>query len=111
MDTLFSAEIYQFENFRLDHRGGGLFRLDEFRTFVPVGIGSRALAMLGVLVARAGGVVTRQEILDAVSAGTTVEESDLRSNYRRFAASSMRNGSREAASRPCLAEATASFSR
>ena len=64
MDTLFSAEIYQFENFRLDQRGGGLFRLDEFGTFVPVSIGSRALAMLGVLVARAGDVVTRQEILD-----------------------------------------------
>jgi DNA-binding winged helix-turn-helix (wHTH) protein len=77
VDTLFSAEIYQFEKFRLDQRGGGLFRLDEFGTFLPVGIGSRALAMLGVLVARAGDVVTRQEILDAVWPSTAVEESNL----------------------------------
>ena len=35
--------IFEFERFRLDWRGGGLFRADKHGAFVPVAIGSRAL--------------------------------------------------------------------
>jgi adenylate cyclase len=77
LDTLVSAEILQFENFRLDPRGGGLFRRDEQGSFVPVAIGSRALELLRILVARAGDVVARQEIMEAVWPGIAVEDSNL----------------------------------
>jgi adenylate cyclase len=77
MVTLASGEIVQFDNFRLDQRGGGLFRKDEHGSFVPVAIGSRALELLVVLIARAGELVSRQEIMDAVWPGTAVEESNL----------------------------------
>jgi len=44
--------IFEFERFRLDRRGGGLFRADKQGAFVPVAIGSRALDVLSVLVER-----------------------------------------------------------
>ena len=49
--------IFEFERFRLDRRGGGLFRADKNGTFVPVAIGSRALDVLCVLVQRHGDLV------------------------------------------------------
>ncbi len=77
MSTLTSGETAQFEDFRLDTRRGGLFRKDAHGAFLPVTIGSRALQMLVVLVAHAGDIVSRQEIMDAVWPGTVVEESNL----------------------------------
>ena len=59
MDALASAEISLFEEFRLDRRGGGLFRRDESGAYVPVAIGSRALDVLAVLIARPGELVAR----------------------------------------------------
>jgi DNA-binding winged helix-turn-helix (wHTH) protein len=49
--------IFEFERFRLDRRGGGLFCSDKHGAFVPVAIGSRALDVLCVLVQRHGDLV------------------------------------------------------
>jgi hypothetical protein len=46
------ADMLLFQDFRLDSRG--LSRRDQSGTFVPVSIGSRALEILAVLVARPG---------------------------------------------------------
>ena len=77
MDALASAEILLFEEFRLDRRAGGLFRRDESGEFVPVPIGSRALDILDSLIARAGEVVSKDEIIAAVWPGLVVEDSNL----------------------------------
>jgi hypothetical protein len=47
------SEVFLFEDFRLDRRGGGLFRCNGAGTLEPVAIGSRALDILGVLIGRA----------------------------------------------------------
>jgi adenylate cyclase len=77
MDALASADILLFEEFRLDRRGGGLFRRDESGAYVPVAIGSRGLDILGVLIERAGEIVSKEEIIAAVWPGTVVEDSNL----------------------------------
>jgi len=69
-------DIFQFEGFRLDRRRG-LFRRDERGVFVPMAIGSRALEVLGVLVGRAGDLVSRDEIIAAVWPTTVVEDNNL----------------------------------
>jgi DNA-binding winged helix-turn-helix (wHTH) protein len=66
MQGLAPSEIFQFEDFRLDRRGGELFRWNGAGTFEPVTIGSRALDILGVLIERAGEVVSKDEIVAAV---------------------------------------------
>ena len=76
MDTPVSADVFLFEAFRFDRRAGTLFRQDEGR-LVPVRIGSRALAVLDILVARRGDLVSKEEIMDAVWPGTAVEENNL----------------------------------
>ena len=77
MDTLATADIFLFEGFRLDWRGGALFRTDEHGGFVPVAIGSRALEILGKLVEQAGDLVSKDELIAAVWPGTVVEDSNL----------------------------------
>ena len=76
MYTLASADIFLLEGFCLDRRGGGLFRRGQGED-VPVGVGSRALDILGVLVARAGEIVSKDEITAAVWPGKVVEDSNL----------------------------------
>jgi len=76
MQGLAPSEIFLFEDFRLDRRGG-LYRRDDVGAFVPVAIGSRALDILGVLIEPAGEVVTKDEIIAAVWPGTVVEASNL----------------------------------
>jgi DNA-binding winged helix-turn-helix (wHTH) protein len=71
------SEIFLFEEFRLDRRGGGLFRCNGTGKFEPVAIGSRALDILGVLITRAGEVVSKDEIIAAVWPGTVLEDSNL----------------------------------
>src|SRR5215469_14016669 len=75
MDALVTADVFLFEGFRLDQRG--LSRCDDRGCFVPVSLGSRALEVLGVLVARSGELVTKDELLNAVWPGTVVEGSNL----------------------------------
>src|SRR6516164_6991554 len=76
MRGLRPSEIFLFENFRFDRRGG-LFRRDNTGAFVPVAIGSRALDILGVLIEQAGKVVSKEKIITAVWPETVVEDSNL----------------------------------
>jgi DNA-binding winged helix-turn-helix (wHTH) protein len=69
--------IFEFERFRLDRRGGGLFRPDQHGAFIPVTIGSRALDVLCVLVQRHGDLVSKDEIMAAVWPGIVVADSNL----------------------------------
>jgi TolB-like protein/Flp pilus assembly protein TadD len=75
MDAQALSDTFLFEGFRLDRRGG-LFRRDHGAD-APVEIGSRALDILGVLLSRAGDVVSKDEIAAAVWPGRVVEESNL----------------------------------
>ena len=77
MHAPFSADICLFGRFRLDRRNGVLFRRDERGIFAPLAMGSRALAILGVMVERPGELVSRAEIISAVWPGTAVEDSNL----------------------------------
>jgi TolB-like protein/Tfp pilus assembly protein PilF len=77
MQGLAPSAIFLFEDFRLDRRGGGLFRCNGADKFEPVAIGSRALDILGVLIERAGEVVSKDEIIAAVWPATVVEDSNL----------------------------------
>jgi TolB-like protein/Tfp pilus assembly protein PilF len=77
MEAIASSEVFLFEGFRLDRRGGGLFRRDVNGSFTAVAISSRGLNILGVLIGRAGEVVSKDEIIAAVWPGTVVEESNL----------------------------------
>jgi DNA-binding winged helix-turn-helix (wHTH) protein len=74
---LATGDIFLFDGFRPDRRGGGLFRQDDRGVFAPVAIGSRALDVLGVLVERPGDLVSRDEIMAAVWPETVVEDSNL----------------------------------
>jgi DNA-binding winged helix-turn-helix (wHTH) protein len=71
--VLATADIFLFEDFRLDRRGEGLSRRDEHGVFVPVSIGLRALDVVNVLAERAGQLVTKEEIMTAVWGRTVVE--------------------------------------
>ena len=77
MDARAATDIFLGEGFRLDRRGGVLFRRDQQGVSAPIAIGRRALDLLGVLVERPGDLVSRDEIIDAVWPGTTVEDSNL----------------------------------
>ena len=77
MDALGTGDVFLFEGFRLDRRGGGLFRRDEHGTFVPVAMSSRALGILGVLAERPGDLVSRDTIITAVWPTTVVEDNNL----------------------------------
>jgi len=71
------GNVFRFQQFLLDRRGGGLFRRDQTGGFRPVPIGARALDVLGALVERAGDLVTRDEIIASVWPGTVVEDNNL----------------------------------
>ena len=77
MDALATGKVFLFEGFRLDRRGGGLFRRDECGVFVPMAIGSRALDLLGVLVEWPGDVISRDAIIVAVWPSTVVADNNL----------------------------------
>src|ERR1700730_17882903 len=77
MDALTATDIFLGEGFRLDRRGGVLFRRDQQAAFAPIAIGRRAFEILGVLVERPGDLVSRDEIIDTVWPGTTAEDSNL----------------------------------
>jgi TolB-like protein len=77
MDGLSKDGVFRFEAFRLDRKAHTLFRRDQAGAFVPMAIGSRALDVLGVLVGRAGDLVSRDEFMAAVWPATVVEETNL----------------------------------
>src|SRR5215469_9027246 len=77
MDGLANSGVFLFESFRLDRRAGVLFRHEHSGAVVPIGIGSRALDVLGVLVERAGDLVSRDQIITAVWPATAVGDNNL----------------------------------
>jgi TolB-like protein len=77
MDALAAADILLFQGFRLDRRGGVLFGRDQQGVSAPIAIGRRALDILGVLVERPGDLISRDDIIEAVWPGRTVEDSNL----------------------------------
>src|SRR5467141_1993464 len=77
MGVLATADIFLFEDFRLDRRGERLSRRDERSVFVPIAIGLRALDVLSVLVERPGDLVSKEEIMAAVWGRTVIENANL----------------------------------
>jgi adenylate cyclase len=77
MDGLGSADVFLFEGFRLDRRGGVLFRLDQGNGDEPVKLGARGLPLLRLLVERHGELVSKDAIMQVVWPGRVVEEANL----------------------------------
>src|ERR1700733_7393216 len=64
--------IYTFGPFRLDVAAGILFRGAE-----PVALGRRAVALLHVLVERAGTPISKDRLIESAWPGLAIEESNL----------------------------------
>src|SRR5689334_16980407 len=77
MDVSVAKDVFLFAGFRLDRRSGGLFRHDESGGVARVEIGSRALDVLGVLVAHHGQLLSKHVIMRAVWADVGVDEKNL----------------------------------
>ena len=77
MDGLDSPDILLFEGFRFDRAGGCLLRTSGPGADDPVALGSRALALLALLVERQGQLVTKDAIFADVWPGIAVEEANL----------------------------------
>jgi TolB-like protein/Flp pilus assembly protein TadD len=75
MEASATADVFLFEEFRLDRRG--LFQKDQNGAFIPIAIGSRALQVLFALVERSGDLVSRDEISQTVWPGMVIEGSNL----------------------------------
>ena len=77
MELSGSADSVLLEGFRLDSRGGCLFRVDLGGVATPVALGSRAITLLALLVERRGELVSKDAIMEAVWPGRAVEETNL----------------------------------
>ena len=77
MDAPVTHDLFEFEEFCLDRRSGGLFRRDAAGGLTPVPIGSRALDVLGVLVSRPGELLSKQAIMQTVWPRIVVDEKNL----------------------------------
>ncbi|MBV9377103.1 MAG: winged helix-turn-helix domain-containing protein [Alphaproteobacteria bacterium] len=77
MDVPASPQVFLFEDFCFDRYRGDLFRRAADGAFTAVAISSRGLAILRVLIERAGEVVTKDEIITAVWRGMVVDDSNL----------------------------------
>ena len=66
------ATIYELGPFRLDAKAETLFRGRD-----PVALGQRAVALLSLLVERAGNPVSKDELIEAAWPGLAVEEGNL----------------------------------
>ena len=72
-----ARDTYAFDAFRVDSYNRQLVRLDDAGLPADVPLGSRALDILIVLLARHGELVSKEEIMDAVWPGLAVEENNL----------------------------------
>jgi TolB-like protein/Flp pilus assembly protein TadD len=77
MDEVGSTDVFMFEGFRFDRAGDYLFRVNGPRGAEPIALGSRALALLGLLLDRQGQLVTKDEIFGVVWSGMAIEEANL----------------------------------
>src|SRR5689334_19959167 len=77
MDLSGSADSVLLEGFRLDRRGGCLFRVDQGGVATPVPLGLRATKLLSLLVERQGELISKDAIMNAVWPGRVVEEANL----------------------------------
>jgi DNA-binding winged helix-turn-helix (wHTH) protein len=107
MDGLGSLDRFIFEDLRFDRAAGCLFRTNGSCAAEPVALGSRALALLTLLVERQGQLVSKDEIFAAVWPGTAVEEANLTVQISRCAEFLIATGLRAAASKLCPDAATA----
>ena len=76
MDLSGSADSVLLEGFRLDRRGGCLYRVVQGGEASPVALGPRAIKLLSELVSHRGEVVSKDALLNAVW-GRVVEEANL----------------------------------
>jgi TolB-like protein len=76
-DAPVPADAFLFDAFCFDRRAGALFRRDDKGAAIPVAIGSRGLAVLAILMARHGDLVSKDKIMQAVWPGTVVEDNNL----------------------------------
>jgi DNA-binding winged helix-turn-helix (wHTH) protein len=77
MDGPTAGQAFLFEGFRLDRAEGRLFRDNGSHDDEALALGSRAAALLGLLLERRGTLVTKDEIFAAVWPGMAVEEANL----------------------------------
>jgi TolB-like protein len=77
MDGVRSTDILLSDRFRLDRRGGCLFRLDHKGGAAPVALGSRAISLLRLLIEQKGELVSKDTIMETVWSGRVVEEANL----------------------------------
>jgi DNA-binding winged helix-turn-helix (wHTH) protein/TolB-like protein/tetratricopeptide (TPR) repeat protein len=77
MDTLSLPGTCVFDRFCFDDGRCVLFRRSDDGQLVKINLGSRALAVLGVLVGRSDELVSKDEIMGAVWPGTAVEDANL----------------------------------
>jgi DNA-binding winged helix-turn-helix (wHTH) protein len=62
MDGPVSAGVFRFEGFRFDRAEGCLFQENASDVAEPLTLGSRAVALLALLIEKQGKLVTKDEI-------------------------------------------------
>src|SRR6267143_123033 len=99
VDMLGSADILLLDGFPFEGGRGAFYRLDQGASGVPVALGARTVALLGVLAGRQGAVVSKDEIMKAVWPGRVVEEANLNVQVSKLRQILDQNGAGAAASR------------
>lgn len=77
MDALVASRMLTFEDWRFDPQERALFRRAPDGAWSPVSVGSRAIAILAVLLEHAGEVVSKDTIMDTVWPRVAVESNNL----------------------------------
>src|SRR5260370_5912746 len=72
-----TPDSFLFQGFHFDRSSGELFHVDQSGGAVPIALGTRATALLGLLLERNGRLVSKDEIMDVVWRGRVVEEANL----------------------------------
>ena len=84
VDERSAADILQFLGLRLDRQRGVLYRVEDGDVAEPIGLGRRAVDLLGLLAERQGEVVSKDEIMNAVWSGRVVEDANLNVQVRKI---------------------------